>query len=133
MSNGASRIFNVMRKSGTNTISEIVYLTVRSTNPLTLSLDDRLILNENFVILSDSIDKNKLSVGDKLLATSFNDGQRYFVNQAVSSKNGLKSGVVDDLTSSSTTDSLSANQGRIIKQLIDNLDERLKKLEPSDN
>lgn len=82
MANGANRIFKIMQKSGTDTISEVVYLTVKSTKPLTLNLENRLDISEQFIVLNDEIDKSKIKTGDKLIASTFNGGQCYFIQQA---------------------------------------------------
>lgn len=83
MASGASRIFKLMQNAGTDTISEIVYLTVKSVNPLILNLENRLDITEDFIVLNDGIDKSRIKVGDKLTASTFNDSQCYFVQQAV--------------------------------------------------
>ena len=57
MANGASRIFKVMQNSGTDTVSELVHLKVKTINPLTFTLDDRVILTEDFVELNSNINK----------------------------------------------------------------------------
>ena len=55
MADAASRIFNVMKRSGTDTVSELVHLKVKTINPLTLILDDRVTLTEDFFELSKSM------------------------------------------------------------------------------
>lgn len=81
MANGASRIFKVMQNSGTDTVSELVHLKVKTINPLTFTLDDRVTLTEDFVELNSNIDKNKLKVNDILTAFSLNGGQLFFIQQ----------------------------------------------------
>lgn len=83
MANGASRLFKLMQNSGTDTISEVVYLTITSTSPLIFNLENRFDITDDFYILSDDIVKSKLSVGDKVLAFTFNSGQCYFIQQAL--------------------------------------------------
>lgn len=134
MANGASRIFNFMKNAGTNTISEVVYVNVKSINPLIFNLENRLNITSEFYVLSDEIITSKLKIGDRLTAFTFNDGQCYFIQQCLNSN--VKAEVIDDLSSSSSVDSLSANQGAILKQMIldlkievEQLEERITELE----
>ena len=90
MSNGASRIFNIMRKSGTDTVSEVICLKVKSLNPLLFTIDNRLSITSDFCIFDDLIDLTKLNKDDTLLATTYNNGQKFFIHQAISSKNNIK-------------------------------------------
>lgn len=113
MGSGASRILSLMKTSGKNTISTKSYVTVHSLSPLTLKLDDKLILTSEFYVLSDDIIISRLHVGQKLLAFSFNDGQCYFVHQTVDG-NIIKTKIIDNTNDNSTIDSLSANQGRLL-------------------
>lgn len=83
MANGAGRIFKIMQKTNVDTVSEVVYLTVKSTSPLILNLENRFDITSDFYILNDEIVPSKISVGDKLLAFTFNDGQCYFIQQAI--------------------------------------------------
>ena len=85
MANGANRIFKIMQKSGTNTISEFMSLTVKSINPLQLTDGDKLILTGEFLVFSDYIDTSKISVGDKFKAQSYNNGQTYYISEIISS------------------------------------------------
>lgn len=119
MANAASRIFKIMQNSGTDTVSEVVYLKVKSTNPLILNLEDRLDITEEFIVLSDSIIKDRIQIGDILTATTFNNGQTYLVSQGL--KKDLRRQVVDNLNSTSNIDNLSANQGRILYGYIEEL------------
>lgn len=96
MANGASKIFKIMQNTSKAPTSKALYLTVKSLNPLNLTLDDRLIITENFCIFDDLIDKTKLSIGDVLLATTYNDGQLYLIHQAISSEVPLKNLQQDD-------------------------------------
>lgn len=92
MGNGASRIFNIMKKSNeTSSASQLVTLKVKTVNPLTFELDDRVILTADFYIISDKIDKSKLRVGDAVLATTFNNGQVYFIQQAANTNTSITS------------------------------------------
>lgn len=81
MANGASRIFKVMQNSGTDTVSELVHLKVKTINPLTFTLDDRVILTEDFVELNSNINKSNLKIDDVLTAFSLNGGQLFFIQQ----------------------------------------------------
>ena len=113
MGNGASRILNIMKNSGKNTISVKSFVTVTSLEPLTFKLEDKLTLTSEFYVLSDDIIKERLVIGQKFLAFSFNDGQCYFIHQSVDNSI-VKSKIVDNLQDSSKIDSLSANQGKLL-------------------
>ena len=89
MANGAGRIFKLMQVSGTNTISEVITLQVKSINPLQLTDGDKLLITKDFIIFDNNIDTSKLSVGDKLQAQTFNDSQIYYITQPYSSANEL--------------------------------------------
>lgn len=122
MGTGANRILKVMQKSGKNTISSAVFLTVNSLNPLTFKLDDRLVITKEFYILSDDIILSRLAVGIKLLAFTFNDGQCYFIHQTVDD-NIIKTKIIDNLTDDSIIDSLSARQGKLLNIRVAQLEE----------
>ena len=122
MGSGANRILKVMQKSGKNTISSAVFLTVNSLNPLTFKLDDRLVITKQFYILSDDIILSRLKVGIKLLAFTFNDGQCYFIHQTVDD-NIIKTKIIDNLNDDSTIDSLSARQGKLLGIRVNNLED----------
>ena len=89
MSNGASRLFNVMQKSGTDTVSELVAVKVNSLNPLTFQINEKIIIEEDFYVLNDLIDEEKLSIGDTLTAFSFNNNQLYYIAQGINTINDL--------------------------------------------
>lgn len=124
MGSGANRILKVMQKSGKNTISSAVFLTVNSLNPLTFKLDDKLILTSQFYILSDDIILERLKVGQKLVAFSFNDGQCYFIHQSVDGSI-IKTKIIDNLKDNSIIDSLSARQGKLLGERVFGLEEEL--------
>ena len=63
MGNGASRILNIMKNSGKNTISVKSFVTVTSLEPLTFKLEDKLTLTSEFYVLSDDIIKERLVIG----------------------------------------------------------------------
>lgn len=124
MGTGANRILKVMQKSGKNTISAKVFLTVNSLNPLTFKLDDRLVITKEFYILSDDIILSRLSLGVKLLAFTFNDGQCYFIHQSVDD-NIIKTKIIDNLNDDSIIDSLSAKQGKLLGIRVTELEEEV--------
>lgn len=89
MANAAGRLFNIMQKSGTDTVSQLIGLTVKSINPLELSDGDKLILTEEFLVFKNNIDKNKIKVGDKFLATTLNGDQIYYIDNIIDSEQEL--------------------------------------------
>ena len=124
----ANRIFKVMQKSGTNTISTIAYLTVYTINPLVFKASDKLYLSEEFYVLSDDIVVDRLKVGTKVLAFTFDDGQKYFIQQT-NDYSVIKREVIDDVDSDSSIDMLSAKQGKLLNTEITNLKARVSTLE----
>lgn len=124
MGSGANRILNVMKHSGKNTISQRAFVVVTTLNPLTFKLDDKLILTSQFYVLSDDIIEERLKVGQKLLAFSFNDGQCYFIHQSVDNSN-IKTKIVDNLNDTSIIDSLSANQGKLLGKRVYTLEQEM--------
>lgn len=124
MGSGANRILNIMKISGKNTISHRAFVTINSLNPLTFKLDDKLILTSQFYILSDDIILERLRVGQKLVAFSFNDGQCYFIHQSVDNSI-IKTKIIDNLNDNSTIDSLSARQGKLLGERVFGLEEEL--------
>lgn len=87
MANGASRIFNVIKNTNDiNDTNNLLSVTVKTLNPLTFKIDDKLSIEPNFYILSEDIDVNKLQIGDILNAFTFNNGQLYYINQGISTK-----------------------------------------------
>lgn len=89
MADGASRLFDVMSKAGTDTKSYLLSLTVSSINPIQLTDGDRLIIPEEFCVFTSFIDKTKISVNDKFLVLTFNEGQRYYIADVITSTNEL--------------------------------------------
>lgn len=84
MSNGANRLFNVMKQTSedTNTKpSQVVSLTVKSIQPLIFMRDDRLEITEEFCILGKLVRKEDFKIGDIVTAMVFNEGQTYFIQQ----------------------------------------------------
>lgn len=127
MANSASRLFKLMQKSGTDTISEIVYLTLKSKNPLIFNLENRLDITKDFISFDDNILLEKLNIGDTVQATTFNNGQMYFIQQGLKKK--IKAEIIDNLTSTSNIDSLSAKQGSVLLDKINALERRVEALE----
>lgn len=92
MSNNMSRIFKVIKnvnKNNQNSPSEFVSVTIKTVNPLTVLVDNRLILTDDFIAFDNNIDISKISVDDIFNAFTFNNGQTYFINQVIKSKNVL--------------------------------------------
>lgn len=85
MANGINKIYNIMQHSGTDTISELLSLTVNSISPLILTDGDKLILTKNFLYFDSYIDQSKIKVGDKFIATTYNSGQSYYIYDILSS------------------------------------------------
>lgn len=85
MANGINKIFNIMQHAGTDTISEMLSLTVKSKNPLVLTDGDKLLLTKDFLYFDSFIDQSKISVGDKFVATTYNSGQSYYIYDIISS------------------------------------------------
>lgn len=81
MANGASRIFNIVKNTSNmnNQSSKLVTLEVKTLNPLSFILDNRIILTSEFIQLDNNIDISKLRVGIKLSAISLNEEQLYYV------------------------------------------------------
>ena len=128
----ASRIFKVMRKAGDNTISNIVYLTVQSTNPLIFKASDKLYLSKDLYILSDDIVVERLKVGTKVLAFTFDDSQKYFIHQT-NDDTKIKREVIDNTSSGSSIDMLSAKQGKLLNTELLNLKSRVSTLDQKVN
>ena len=85
MDNASIRLLKIIKNSGKNTISQLVGLTVLQTSPLQLTDGDKLILTREFIIFNSMIRTDRLSVGDKLLAITLNDGQMYYIVDVVNS------------------------------------------------
>ena len=85
MANGVNKIFKIMQNAGTDTISEMLSLTVKSTNPLTLTDGDKLHLTSDFLYFDSFIDKSNIRIGDKFMATTYNSGQSYYIYDIIKS------------------------------------------------
>lgn len=132
MNNAANKIFNIMKNAGSNdSSSSLTMLTVKSITPLLFTLDDRITLDENFYIISDMIDVTKLTVGDIVLATTYNDGQSYFIQegkqtaQNIYKNSGSSIEIVDNLTSTDSDKALSANQGKLLNEKISTVSDKV--------
>ena len=89
MANAAGRLFSIMQHSGTDTVSQLVSLTVKSINPLELTDGDKIILTEDFIVFKNTIDKSKIKVGDKFSATTLNGDQIYYIDNIIDSEQEL--------------------------------------------
>ena len=85
MANGVNKIFKIMQNAGTDTISEMLSLTVKSINPLILTDGDKLHLTTDFLYFDSFIDTSKIRVGDKFMATTYNAGQSYYIYDIIDS------------------------------------------------
>ena len=84
--NGAEKIVDAMKRLGANRSvgSQIVTLTVSSLKPLIFKLENRLEIDSDFYELSKLEDWSNLKVGDTVRGFSFNEGQKYFINEKIS-------------------------------------------------
>lgn len=89
MANGVSKIFKIMQNAGTDTISELLSLTVKSKNPLILTDGDRLHLTNDFLYFDSYIDTSKIKVGDKFVATTYNGGQTYYIYDIITGSQNM--------------------------------------------
>ena len=94
MSTGANRIFKIMQKSQKSSVDNLISVKVKSINPLTFIVDERLSITEDFIVFSNQIDRSKISVGDTFNAFLFNDGQTYYINQPIKTSSSV--GVQDE-------------------------------------
>ena len=99
MANSASRIFKIMQNAGTDTISEIVFLKVKTIKPLVFNLENRLDITEEFYILSENIVVDKLKKDDILTAITFNGGQVYLILQGLEKNFGQTEELKDEIKS----------------------------------
>ena len=89
MADAAKRFLDVIKKTNVDTVSDMVCLTVKSTDPLRLAADDKIILTQEFIIFDNYIDTTKLTVGDKFKAISLSSNQIYYVVDIISSDKEL--------------------------------------------
>ena len=86
--NGAEKIVNAMKKvnkSNQQVPSQIISATVVSIEPLVFQLENRLKIDSNFYELSGLTDWKKVKVGDVFKGFSFNEGQKYYILDAIAS------------------------------------------------
>ena len=81
MANGASRIFKIMKNTANafNIPTEYIVLAVKTLNPLTFILDDRVIITPEFYQLDKNFNKGALSIGSKVNSIVLNDNQTYYI------------------------------------------------------
>ena len=81
MANGASRIFNIMKHTAdySYTPTEYIVLAVKTLNPLTFILDDRVVITKEFYQLDKNFNKSALSIGSKVNSIVLNDNQTYYI------------------------------------------------------
>lgn len=100
--NGAEKIVNAMKKvneSNQQVPSQIISATIISVEPLVFQLENRLKIDSNFYELSGLTDWTKVQVGDVFKGFSFNEGQKYFILDAIAaaSTSGNSSSVINQL------------------------------------
>ena len=81
MANGASRIFNIIKHTAdySYTPTEYIVLSVKTLNPLTFILDDRVIITPEFYQLDKNFNKSALTIGAKVNSIVLNDNQTYYI------------------------------------------------------
>lgn len=81
MANGASRIFNIIKHTAdySYTPTEYIVLAVKTLNPLTFILDDRVVITKEFYQLDKNFDASALSIGSKVNSIVLNDNQTYYI------------------------------------------------------
>lgn len=81
MANGASRIFNIMKRTAdySYTPTEYIVLSVKTLNPLTFILDDRVVITQEFYQLDKNFNASALSIGSKVNSIVLNDNQTYYI------------------------------------------------------
>lgn len=128
MANASDRLFNLMKKTGTDTISELLSLTVKSTSPLQLTDGDKIILTKEFLVFSNHIDLDKISIGDKFVAITFNNGQTYYISDIISSAVEINKYMEEIIDLKSRVSSLESRM-TTAENDIDSLDSRVSALE----
>ena len=128
MANASNRLFKLMQKSGTDTVSEVLSLTVKSTNPLQLFDGDKIILTKEFLVFSEHIDVDKITVGDKFLAITYNNGQIYYISDIISSAVEINKYMEEIIDLKSRVSSLESRM-TTAENDIDSLDSRVSALE----
>lgn len=99
---GAEKLINAMKKinsSGQPIQSQITSATVEKLNPLTFKIENRLSITKDFYELNAVVDWSTLQVGDKVRCFSFNEGQKYYINEILKSEDAVSlEKQVSDLT-----------------------------------
>ena len=98
---GAEKIINAMKKinkSGQPIQSQITSATVTSLNPLIFKVENRLSINKDFYELNSIVDWSTLQEGDIVKCFSFNEGQKYYINEIIKSDADSLEKQVADLT-----------------------------------
>lgn len=95
MADGASRLFNVIKSSSNNKEgSQFVNLSIRTLNPLTFTLDDRVVITSDFYVLDKNFSKSNAEVGQVVNAIVLNDNQVYYVLSNVNYEARIK--IIED-------------------------------------
>jgi hypothetical protein len=90
MANGAGRIFQVMKATGSQEAeSQFVSLKVRTLDPLTFMLGDKLIITPEFCVADINFDPSILQVEDTVNAIVLNQNQLYYLLCNVNLKDKL--------------------------------------------
>ena len=132
--NGAQRILNVMKKinqSGQNTTSDIVSLTVKSTEPLIFENENRLTINSTFYSLSKVENWSNLKKGDIVRAFKMNNGQSYYINEILEgngSSDNIKN-LEDSLIDLTVLVSQLSSQVNDLEKQVKELNKRVETLE----
>ena len=80
MANGASRIFNVIRETAdVDNSSQLVSLKVKTLNPISFALGDKLIITEEFIKFKNNDIIQSLNIGDDVDALVLNNNQLYYI------------------------------------------------------
>lgn len=77
-------LLDVIKRAGAGAVEEgnpvvVQFGTILQKNPLEVSLDQKLILTEDFFVLTESVARKNLEAGDKLLLLRVQGGQSYVV------------------------------------------------------
>ena len=95
MADATNRLLNLIKKTNIDTKSNLVSLTVKSVNPLQMTMGDRLVLTKEFIVFDSYIITSRISVGDKFKAISLNDDQKYYIVDIISSAQELDKYIID--------------------------------------
>lgn len=131
---GAKRIINAMKaisSANQNSTSDIVSLTVQSTEPLIFRTENRLDINDKFYSLSKVENWNGLKKGDIVRAFKMNNGQSYYVNEILDgegSSDNIKN-IEETLIQLVEQVSIMSDEIEKINDKIDKLDKRVTALE----